>query len=60
MISKKVWINGKPLDEPYVRFLEPPNNMFRDNFPRVDTLSSRRARRPSGGWRCANWWKTAS
>jgi signal peptidase I len=36
MISKKVWINGKPIDEPYVRFLEPPNNMFRDNFPRVD------------------------
>ena len=36
MISKKVWINGKPLDEPYVRFLEPPNNMFRDNFPRLD------------------------
>jgi len=43
LISKKVWINGKPLDEPYVRFLEPPNNpfrdsnsMFRDNFPRVD------------------------
>jgi signal peptidase I len=36
LISKKVWINGKPIDEPYVRFLEPPNNMFRDNFPRVD------------------------
>ncbi|HUC30863.1 MAG TPA: signal peptidase I [Candidatus Acidoferrum sp.] len=36
MINKKVWINGKPLEEPYVRFLEPPNNMFRDNFPRVD------------------------
>jgi signal peptidase I len=36
MINKKVWINGKPLDEPYVRFLEPPNNMFRDNFPRTD------------------------
>ncbi|HUA15815.1 MAG TPA: signal peptidase I [Verrucomicrobiae bacterium] len=36
MINKKVWINGKPLDEPYVRFLEPPNNAFRDDFPRVD------------------------
>jgi len=36
MISKKVWINGKPIDEPYVHFLEPPNNMFRDNFPRTD------------------------
>ena len=36
MISKRVWINGKLLDEPYVRFLEPPNNVFRDNFPRTD------------------------
>jgi len=36
LISKKVWINGTPLDEPYVRFLEPPNNIFRDNFPRLD------------------------
>jgi signal peptidase I len=36
MINKKVWINGKPMDEPYVRFLEPPNNLFRDNFPRLD------------------------
>lgn len=36
MISKKVWINGKPLEEPYVRYLEPPNDLFRDNFPRVD------------------------
>ncbi len=36
MVNKKVLINGKPLDEPYVRFLEPPNNLFRDNFPRVD------------------------
>jgi signal peptidase I len=36
LVSKVVWINGKPLNEPYVRFLEPSNNMFRDNFPRVD------------------------
>jgi signal peptidase I len=36
MVSKKVLINGRPLDEPYVRFLEPPNNLFRDSFPRVD------------------------
>jgi signal peptidase I len=41
MINKKVWINGKAMDEPYVRFLEPPNSrdpnsMFRDNFPRTD------------------------
>jgi signal peptidase I len=36
LINKKVWINGKALGEPYLRFLEPPNNMFRDNFPRMD------------------------
>ena len=36
LINKKVYINGKPLDEPYVRVLEPPNNVFRDDFPRVD------------------------
>ena len=36
MVNKKVFINGKPLDEPYARFIEPPNNLFRDDFPRVD------------------------
>jgi signal peptidase I len=36
MVNKKVYINGKQLDEPYVHFLEPPNNLFRDDFPRVD------------------------
>src|SRR5579871_7071465 len=35
MVNKKVFINGKPLDESYVRFIEPPNNLFRDDFPRV-------------------------
>ena len=47
MVNKKVLINGKPLDEPYVRFLEPPNNLFRDNFPRLDI-----AARGLGG----DWW----
>ena len=36
LVNKRVFINGKPLDEPYVHFMEPPNNMFRDNFPRTD------------------------
>jgi len=36
MMNKTVFINGKPLNEPYVRFMEPPNNLFRDNFPRTD------------------------
>ncbi len=36
MVNKAVYIDGTALDEPYVRFIEPPNNMFRDNFPRTD------------------------
>jgi signal peptidase I len=36
LVNKQVWINGRLLKEPYVRFLDPPNNMFRDNFPRLD------------------------
>ena len=36
LVNKKVFVNGKPLDEPYVRFLEPANNLFRDDFPRTD------------------------
>jgi signal peptidase I len=36
MVNKKVFIDGKPLDEPYVHFLEPANNLFRDDFPRLD------------------------
>jgi signal peptidase I len=46
MERKKVLINGRPLDEPYVRFLEPPNSLFRDNFPRLDIA----APRLSGDW----------
>jgi len=38
LVNKQVWINGTPLREPYVRFLEPPNNIFRDNFPRLDSI----------------------
>src|SRR4029077_17125276 len=36
LVNKQVGINGRLLKEPYVRFLDPPNNMFRDNFPRLD------------------------
>jgi signal peptidase I len=36
MVNKRVFINGKPIDEPYVRFLEPANNLYRDDFPRTD------------------------
>jgi signal peptidase I len=46
MVNKKVLINGKPLDEPYARFVEPLNDSFRDSFPRVDIP----ARRLEGDW----------
>jgi signal peptidase I len=46
MVNKKVLINGQPLDEPYVRFLEPRNNLFRDDFPRMDIA----AQRLEGDW----------
>ena len=36
LVNKQVWINGTALQEPYVRYLDPPKNMFRDNFPRLD------------------------
>src|SRR6202044_2270369 len=50
MVSKKVWINGKPIDEPYVHFLEPPNDLYRDFFPRLDIPAPRME--GSGGDRC--------
>ena len=31
--SGRVFLNGKPLDEPYVSFEPAPANSFRDNFP---------------------------
>lgn len=47
MDRKKVLINGRPLDETlYVHYLEPPNSLFRDNFPRLDIA----APRLSGDW----------
>jgi signal peptidase I len=52
LINKKVWINGKPLEEPYVRFLEPtghdPGSLFRDNFPRLDVHALNME---------GNWWQ---
>jgi len=40
LVNKKVYINGKPMDEPYVHFLEPANNLYRDDFPRLDIPAS--------------------
>src|ERR1700685_2435162 len=47
LVNKQVFINGVPLNEPYVRFL-PSNDLFRDNFPRLDLSVVL----PGGG----KWW----
>lgn len=36
LINKQVWVNGTRLQEPYVRFTKPADDVFRDNFPRMD------------------------
>jgi signal peptidase I len=38
MVNKQVWINGAPLREPYVHLIDPSISMFRDNFPRLDSV----------------------
>jgi len=41
LVNKKVFIDGQPLEEPYVKFIDPPNDVFRDNFPRLDIPAPR-------------------
>ncbi len=36
LINRQVYINGKPLREPYVRFTSQVHDSFRDDFPRLD------------------------
>ncbi len=38
LVKKRVFINGVPLKEPYVRFFKSEPNPFRDDFPRLDVL----------------------
>lgn len=38
LIKKRVFINGTPLNEPYVRYFKSESNPFRDDFPRLDVL----------------------
>jgi signal peptidase I len=33
IVDKKVYVNGKPLDEPYTRFISPSDLPLRDDFP---------------------------
>jgi signal peptidase I len=36
LINKQVFVNGVALKEPYARFIRPANDLFRDDFPRLD------------------------
>jgi signal peptidase I len=39
LVNKQVLVNGVPLKEPYARFSRPADDVFRDNFPRLDVMS---------------------
>jgi len=36
LINKRVYVNGQPLDEPYVQYIAPARDPYRDDFPRTD------------------------
>jgi signal peptidase I len=36
LVNKQVFVNGVPLKEPYARFSRPADDLFRDNFPRLN------------------------
>src|SRR5580700_7500786 len=38
LINKQVFVNGTALKEPYARFTRPADDLFRDDFPRLDVL----------------------
>jgi signal peptidase I len=48
MINKRVYVNGVLVHEPYVQFISPLRNFYRDDFPQTDT--------PDYGVN-ARWWK---
>jgi signal peptidase I len=39
LVNKQVLVNGVPLKEPYAHFSHPADDVFRDNFPRLDVMS---------------------
>jgi len=39
LVNKQVVVNGVRLKEPYAHFSRPADDLFRDNFPRLDVLS---------------------
>src|SRR6266704_2655700 len=40
LINKRVYVNGSPLTEPYVRYKSDTPDNFRDNFPRPDMVAA--------------------
>ncbi len=48
LINKRVFVNGQPLQEPYVHYIAPDRQAYRDDFPRTDV--------PGFGV-TARWWK---
>jgi signal peptidase I len=38
LVNKRVFVNGVPQAEPYVRHIKSERNFFRDDFPRLDVL----------------------
>ncbi|HET7207913.1 MAG TPA: signal peptidase I [Terriglobales bacterium] len=38
LINRKVWVNGLPLSEPYVRYRSAAHDVFRDDFPQADYI----------------------
>jgi signal peptidase I len=38
LINKQVFVNGVPLKEPYAHFSRPVDDLFRDDFPRLDVV----------------------
>jgi len=39
LVNKQVLVNSVALKEPYARFTRPADDVFRDNFPRLDVMS---------------------
>ncbi|MGA7515135.1 MAG: signal peptidase I [Candidatus Sulfotelmatobacter sp.] len=39
LVNKQVLVDGVPLKEPYAHFTRPADDVFRDNFPRLDVMS---------------------
>ncbi len=42
LINKRVYVNGVPLEEPYVQYISNLRDPYRDDFPRTDAAGLRR------------------